>query len=297
MVNRRGSVGLWLFISFIVLAIAVVLLVIFLHGADPSSPVSVNVSVVSFFNVSVVLSDVVGVSPVSYVLSNISFDSRGGFDGASCINVSNLYIQGYTFNGSDVMGCPMVGKWIRGGVLVSGLFFPNTLEFYRQGVVANSTVLLEAFSDSYYFNSTVCNVSSELFSCRLSLLKKANDYSLSLNSSLLTINITDGNIQKPQICVAYPYIVSNVILANLSEIPIIPSLHWQYDICWNVSHDLSNTTNFVVDIHKNPFFDDKSVLPISFILRDFEVEGHQNIGDRIIYKNISFTNNMTYTVN
>jgi hypothetical protein len=278
LINRRAQLGVWLFFAFIVLLIAVVLLFISLHGREPVKPVQVNVSNVTLYNVSIVLSNVVG-SPVSYVLSNITFDVRGGFDGSSCINVSNLYIQGYISNGSDSMGCPLVGKWIKGKEFVRGLVFPDKVEFYRRGVVANSTVLLEGFSDSYYFNSTICNISRELYPCKLSLLKKAVDYSVYFNRSLLTINISDGSIQKPQICVAWNYCVSNVIL-NLSSInlPVDLLKNWSYDECFNVSHDLSNTTYFPVVIHRNEFVN--CSYNISVLVRDFELKPYSPIGDR-----------------
>lgn len=277
--DRKGQLGVWLLIAFIVLCIAVSLLIIALHGREPSPlPSQLNVSNVTFFNVSIVLSNIVG-SPVSYVLSNMSFDVHGGFDGEKCINVSNLYIQGYIYNGSDEMKCPIVGKWVRGSKLVSGLFFPDKLEFYREGVIANSTVLLEGFSDDYYFNSTICNISRELFSCKLSLLKKANDYSLNLSKDLLTINVSDGSLQKPIICEKHNFCVWNVLF-NLSSINVPKDLHFFYDSCYNVSHDLSNTTRFPVVVHGSEFFN--CSYNISVLVRDLEVESHSNIGDRTV---------------
>lgn len=280
MLNRRAQLGVWLFFAFIVLIIAVSLLIIFLHGREPVPPVQVNVTNVTFFNVSIVLTNVVG-SPVSYTLTNYSFDVRGGYDGASCINISNLYVQGYMLNGSDSMGCPLVGKWIRGKTFINGLVFPDKVEFYRGGIVANSTVLLESFSDSYYFNSTICNVSRELFPCKLSLLKKANDYTVYFNSSLLTINISDGFIQKPIICEKHNFCVWNVVVNNLTSIPIPKDLHdnWSQDVCFNVSRDLSNTTMFPLSIHGSEFFN--CSWNVSVLVRDYELLPYSPIGDRV----------------
>jgi hypothetical protein len=278
MLDKKGQLGVWLFFAFIVLIIAVSLLFIFLHGREPVKVVPLNVTNVTLYNVSIVLSNVIGL-PVSYVLSNISFDVRGGFDGSSCINVSNLYVQGYIGNGSDSMGCPLVGKWMRGKAFISGLFFPDKVEFYRGGVVANSTILLEAFSDAYYFNSTVCNISRELFSCKLSLLKKANDYTLSFNESFLFVNFTDGFLQKPLICESHDFCLWSIVVGNLSSVKVPDDLHWKFDTCFNVSRDLSNFTIFPLIFHRSEFVNCSS--NVSFLLRDFEIVGHQNVGDAI----------------
>ena len=277
MQTRRGQVGVWIFLAFLVLFIGVVLLFIFLHGRETSSPSSqLNMSNQTFFNVSIVFVNVSGL-PVSYVLSNISFDVRGGFVGDSCVNVSPFLLQGFVFNGSDLMGCPIVGRWVRGGVLVKGLFFPDSLEFFRGGVLENSTVLLEGFSDSYYFNSTVCNVSSELFSCRLGLMEKASDFSVSFNDSVLIVNITDGTLQKPKMCFAWNYALSN-ILVNLTASSIPVDLHWKYDSCFDFGRDLSNITFVPLTFHYNPFFNVS--VNVSVLIRDFERPSYRNVGDR-----------------
>lgn len=277
--SRRGQVGVWLFFAFIILGIAIVLLFIFLNGRDPTPPpVQVNVSNTTFFNVSIVFPNIVGSVPVSYVLSNITWDVKGGYTGENCIDVSKLYLQGYILNGSDSSGCPLVGKWIRGKVFVKGLIFSDKLEYYRGGIVANSTVLLEGFSNSYYFNSTICNVSKELYPCKLTLLKKANGYSINLSKTLLTINVSDGSIQKPIICYKYSYCSSNIIM-NLTTIPIGNSsdLHWNWDLCYNVSRDLSTITRFPLSIHSNEFFN--CSFNVSVLLRDYELSPYKNIGD------------------
>lgn len=274
--QTRGQVGVWIFVAFLILIIGVVLLFIFLNGREPSPPV-VNVSAnLSYFNVSIVLFNVSGL-PVSYVLSNISFDVRGGFVGDSCTNVTPLLSQGFVFNGSDPMGCPLVGRWVRGGVLVKGLFFPDKLEFYRGGVLENSTVLLEGFSDVFYFNSTVCNVSYELYSCRLGLMRKASDYTVWFNDSVLIVNITDGTIQKPQICFAWNYPLSN-ILVNLTPSSISADLHWKVDSCFDFGRDLSNLTVVPLTFHYNPFFN--ASVNVSVIVRDWEFPQYKNVGDR-----------------
>lgn len=289
MLGNRGGVGVWLFFAFLFLVFGVFLLVIFLHGSDPVKPVSSNVSVnVTFFNVSIVLPNVVGLSPVSYSLSNISFITRGGFNGSECENVSSFLAQGFVFNDSDSMGCPIVGKWFVGSKFASGLFFPDKFEFYRGGVAENSTVLLEGFSDLYYYNSSICNVSRELFPCKVSLLEKAVDYSVNFDKNNLLINVSDGFVQKPIICVAYPFSVSNIYVGNLSSIPVPSDLHWRYDYCFNVSRDLSKFTSFKLDIHRQEFANFSVVLPVSFLVRDFELSGYKNIGDRVVAHNISF---------
>lgn len=294
--HRDGQVGVWLFMAFLVLLIGVLMLVIFLNGRDPAPPVPNASMNMTYFNVSILMSNVSGSVPISYTLSNISWDVRGGFDGESCMNVTQYLSLGYVYNGSDSMGCSLVGKWIRGSVYVKGLFFPDKLEFYRGGVPENSTVLLEGYSDYYYFNSTICNISRELFPCRLSLNRKAVDYSLNLNATSLVINITGGILQHPIICVAYPYLISNMFLRNLTETDIPKNLHWQYDSCY-VSKDISNITILDIDIHRNPFSEYYISMPISVLCRDWEVEGYEPVGDRIIYKNISFTNDTNYVVN
>ena len=280
LINRRGQVGVWIFIAFLVLFIAVVLLFIFLHGKEPVKPVStLNSSNVTYFNVSVVLVNVSGSVPISYTLSNITWDVRGGFDGEHCIDVSNLYVQGYVSNGSDSdSGCPLVGKWIKGNKLVQGLVFPDKLEFYRGGVVANSTIILEGYSDFYYWNSTICNISRELYPCKLSLLKKANDYTLSLTKTLLMINVSDGILQKPVVCFAYNYALATIVI-NLSSTPIPSDLHWKYDFCFNVSRDLSTRTTFPISLHYNPFYN--ASMNVSVLVRDYEISSYHNIGDRI----------------
>lgn len=279
MLLRKGQVGVWLFMAFLVLLIGVLLLVIFLNGRDPSPPVQ-NVSVnVSYFNVSILMSNVSGSVPISYTLSNISWVVYGGFDGESCMNVSQYLSQGFVYNGSDSMGCPLVGKWVRGSVFVKGLFFPDKLEFYRGGVPENSTVLLEGFSDLYYFNSTVCNISRELYPCVLSLNRKAVDYNLSASRSLLTINVTDGILQKPVICFAYNYALSNIVV-NLSSINVPQDCHWQYDFCFDVGHDLSGVYRVPLEFHYNEFYN--VPVNVSVLVRDFEVAGYKPVGDRTI---------------
>ena len=287
--NSRGGVGVWLFFAFLVLGIGVLLLFIFLHGSEPSVPVSNNVSVnVSFFNLSVIISPISGVSPVYYSLSNISFVSRGGFNGSECENVTSFLSDGFVFNGSDAMGCPLVGRWFVGSKFASGLFFPDKFEFYRGGVAENSTILLEAWSDLYYYNSSICNISKELYPCKLSLLEKAVDYSVNFNASSLIINISDGYVQKPIICTAFSYNVANVYVGNLSGVDVPKNFHWIEDECYAVGYDLSNTTFFSLDFRRHEFSNFSVVLPLSFVVRDFEIDGKSNIGDRSIFHNISF---------
>jgi hypothetical protein len=280
MSTSRGQVGVWLFFSFLVLGIAVVLLFIFLNGREPVKPEPVlNVSNVTYYNVSIVLVNVSGSVPVSYTLTNITWDVKGGFTGENCIDVSKLYLQGYIVNGSDINGCPLVGKWIKGKVFVKGLVFPDKLEFYRGGVVANSTVLLEGFSDLYYFNSTICNISRELYPCKLSLLKKANDFSINFTKTSLIINASDGTLQKPIICFQHNYALSNIV-TNLSSIKVPDDLHWKYDLCYNVTRDLKGLNKFPISLHYNEFFN--TSMNASVLVRDWELSPYKNLGDRIV---------------
>ena len=214
-------------------------------------------------------------------MSNISWDSRGGYDerSSTCIDVSKLYSQGYIFNDTDYMNCTIVGKWIKGGVLIRGLVFPGKPEFYRGGVVADSDVLLEGFSDSYYYNSIIYHVSREMMPLQLSLKLKATNYSVVFRKNLLTINISGGTLQMPIICFAHNYALSNVLI-DLSSINIPSDLHWVEDFCWNVSRDLTNTTNYQIVFHYNPFFN--ATTNASVLVRDYELIPYHNIGDKIV---------------
>lgn len=232
MIDRRGGVGLVVFVLLCLCLIVVVFVVILIKGNDEVRvPSGENVSVV-FFNVSVG-SNAVG--RVDYVLRNES------------------------------------------SVFVRGSLFSGVLEFYRGGVPNGSNVYLSAWSDSYYWNEVVCNVSFNDFPCNVSLKLKASNYSVGFNGSVLVLDTGGfGVLQSPLICVSERANVKNVIL-NLNSAPVPVDLKKSFDFCYKIERDVIGRREFLVDVHKNEFYNVSDVLV--FLVRDYEKDSFKNVGD------------------
>jgi hypothetical protein len=69
-------------------------------------------------------------------------------------------------------------------------------------------------------------------------------------------------------------------MINLSDIATPSDLHWKYDFCVDVGRDLSSVARFPLEFHVNEFY--TPIWNVSVLVRDFEVSGYKNVGDRIV---------------
>jgi hypothetical protein len=162
--------------------------------------------------------------------------------------------------------------------LLNGLLFPNAIEFYGGGVPNQSLVWLSAWSDDYYWNESVCNVTRNDFPCRVGLKRKSLNYTIVFNGSDIVVDTNGtGVLQSPILCVIEHANVLNAII-SLNSSPVPVDLVKHVDYCYSVGEDIRNVSVFHVDVHKNPFFNVS--LPLAFTLRDFERSGFHNVGDK-----------------
>lgn len=167
-----------------------------------------------------------------------------------------------------------------GAVLLKGQLFPNAIEEYNVGVEANTTVKLSAWSREYYWNQTVCNITENDYSCGVRLKQKALAYKISLSNSSLIIDPRNLTLQAPiLICWSERANVANVVMSLPLQLKVPKDLKVTYDFCYVVVDDITKRKSWEVEIHKNPFLNTTNLLKL--LIRDYEVDGHENIADRI----------------
>lgn len=233
--SGKGVAGILIFVLFIVLVVAVLMLFIFLHGKDEPYRPPVNVSVnKTYFNITIGSN---ALYPVSYIVSNAS------------------------------------------GLMLKGTLYPSLIEEFSKPIEANTTVLLEAFGDRYYYNKTVCNVTRNKQLCRVLLKEKAVDYDLILSKDSVEFKVHRGVIQAPvMICWIEKANVQNVLM-NLSLIVQVPAeLRAKVDFCYIYPYDIRKDLVLPIVVRKNEFNNVQDVL--SILVQDYEVKPYIPIGFR-----------------
>jgi len=163
-------------------------------------------------------------------------------------------------------------------VLVKGLLFPDTIERYDEGIEANTTVRLTAYGDDYYLNVSVCNVTMNKYPCAVGLKKKALNYTVTLTPTSVVIEPNNLTIQSPiLICWSEKASTVNVLMGLLPLSSVPKDLATTYDFCYVDNEDITSTTIFEIDVHKNPFVNTSDLLKV--LVRDYEISGKKNIGD------------------
>lgn len=161
-------------------------------------------------------------------------------------------------------------------LLIKGtLHDPSVIEEYH-GVEANSTLQLFGWSDEYYTNMTLCNVSINKTHCFLSLDRKAKNYQLYLSEQSLTVYNVDGVIQNPIICFSWHTNVANVLM-DLPYVLVPDDMRKYFDECFQSTNMYGNNLLPIV-VRRNVAFTDPGNLSV-FVL-DFERHGYNPIGWR-----------------
>lgn len=164
-------------------------------------------------------------------------------------------------------------------VLLRGQLFPDAVEEYRVGVEANTTVKLSAWSENYYWNSSTCNITYNDFPCRVGLKQKAVGYEVNLSRSALVIDPKNLTLQGPVlICWSEHGGRFRNVLMVLPPTQKPQDLARCHDFCFVVQKDITRRMEYLVDIHFNDLVPEPNNL--SVLVRDFEIQGKQNVGDR-----------------
>jgi hypothetical protein len=163
-------------------------------------------------------------------------------------------------------------------VLVKGILFPDRIENYDRGIEANTSVILEGYSDEYYYGKKICKVTKNDFVCRVDLVAKAVGYTVFLSNESVVIEPFNLTLQSPVlVCFTERANVANVRV-NLDLTATPDDLKSKVDFCYRIPFDVVNTTVVPIEIRRNPFVNDTDLLLV--LVRDFERVGFKNVGDR-----------------
>jgi hypothetical protein len=164
-------------------------------------------------------------------------------------------------------------------VLVKGNMFASTEErFYN--VEANTSIILEGFSSEYYYNKTTCNVTRNMFNCKVGLKRKSLDYVLNFTNTSLMIDPVDGVLQSPiLLCWSERENVANVVI-DLPSVNVPVDKKKLVDFCYVIPKDIGVVVNYSIDIHFNPFYNSSEKKLLKVLVRDYEIYPYHNIGDK-----------------
>ena len=134
----------------------------------------------------------------------------------------NLSVNKTFFNitvGSDVLSKVSYSLGNESGVFFRGFLFPGSVEDYRGGVEANTSIVVSVWGDDYYLNRSSCNVTREGQECFVGVKRKASGVLVSLSDGGVTVISGVGVLQSPLLCFWWKSNLVNVI-SNLSEVDV-----------------------------------------------------------------------------
>ena len=160
-------------------------------------------------------------------------------------------------------------------MLMRGTITKGIIEQYKN-IPENQTVNLTGYSENYYYNTTICNITENNQVCSILLKKKALNFTAVLTNESLFIKTDNQTIQNPTICFAWR---TNVVNLNMNLFQIDKPFGYSQlvDKCF-LSDDINQDTNFTLDIIRNPHYNLTELLKVKII--DSEEKGYKNIGEK-----------------
>lgn len=208
---------------------------------------------------------------VLYVSDDKPIPSNNSSNITQNISYFTFYVES---NNLDVVNYQLSND---SNILMSGQLFPNIVEECRVTVPNASILNLSVWSDKYYFNSSLCNISVNASHCVTNVYLKAYDYSFSVNSSSIVFNVFNGSIvQRPLFCFFWEFNVLNVVVP-FPRVPIPSDLVNKVSICYQ-GDDVMNYTLIPLDVRFRATSNDSGNLFV--YIKDYESNGLNNIGLR-----------------
>lgn len=149
---------------------------------------------------------------------------------------------------------------------ISGVLNPIVKEMYSAAEF-NRSYLLEARGQDYYYGSQECLVMGDMV-CRVEL-KRIGNYSIGMENSVLKIiQLEEGVLQQPLICIAWRFDVYIVKLIGLEKTITPERLKSRTDVCYGIGGDLGESREYGIDITRiNP-----KITNITFYLIDKDAD-------------------------
>lgn len=192
----------------------------------------------------------------------------------STVNASNVSLFRVFVSSNFPVDYSLVN--VSGGLVASGVLRSGVLDSVYD--VPNGSLLnLSGWGSSYYWNSSLCNVSVDDTRCSIAVHRKALDYSLVLYPDSFALNFDSGVLQSPIVCFAWSFGMDNVLMDFPST--TVPSvLFRRVDACFQLP-DVVVSRSFRFYPRFNSLYLSTPV-DLRIFVYDFEREGFLNVGLR-----------------